>query len=237
MKHLGTVLLLVCSLTLPACESLSAGDFGNVLGQGGLGNDTIVAGLKEALNVGTDRSVNLLSRPGGYANDAVRRIIVPDELDDLASTLRKIGLGGQIDTFEAKMNEAAEHAVTQAAPIFSDAIRSMSFDDARKILGGNKTAATSFFRRKTSGALTNLYRPIVKNHMDQVGAARTFNDLKATYEQVPFAPKVNLDLESYVTERALDGLFTELGKIERDIRTNPAARVSDLLQKVFAGQR
>lgn len=236
MRLLHALPLVLLLAFTPACGSLEGGRVSDLFGGGALTDDTIVRGLKEALQRGTDRSVVELSQKGGYADDPIRRIVVPEQLDKFASTLRKIGLGGEVDAFEARMNAAAESAVTQAGPVFLDAITKMTFDDARKILSGKKTAATQFFRRNTESQLTGLYAPIVKQHMDQVGAVRQYNDLRAKYDAIPLAPKFEFSLEDYVTGRALDGLFTALGEVERDIRTNPAARVSDLLQRVFANQ-
>lgn len=237
MRIPSVALLALASCFAVGCESLDSGDLSGLLGGGELSNDTIVQGLKEALRQGTDRSVARLSQRGGYADDPLMRIVVPDELEKFASTLRKVGLGGEVDAFEDKMNEAAEHAVTQAGPVFVDAITSMTFDDARKILGGNKTAATSFFERKTKSRLHELYEPTVRTHMNEVGAVSSYNELRSAYDKVPFAPKIEFTLERYVTDRALDGLFEALGEVEKDIRTNPAARVNDLLRRVFADPR
>jgi len=237
MRILQLLSLVFAVLCAAGCESLDANAVSQFLGGGELSNDTIVQGLKEALQHGTDRSVARLSADGGYGDDPLLRIALPDDLEKFASTLRKVGLGGEIDAFEDKMNEAAEQAVTQAGPVFVDAITSMTFDDARKILSGKKTAATNFFKRKTKGRLRELYEPTIRSHMSQVGAVRSYDDLRAQYDRIPFTPDLDFSLEGYVTDKALDGLFLALGEVERDIRTNPAARVTDLLQRVFADAR
>jgi hypothetical protein len=236
MRMLPTLAIVLIGTLVTGCKSFDASAVGDFFGDGALTNDTIVQGLKEALQNGTDRSVAQLSKAGGYADDAALRIVLPEKLQKFASTLRKVGLSGELDAFEDKMNAAAEHAVTQAGPVFLDAITSMSFDDARKILSGKKTAATQFFKRKTKKRLAALYQPTVQSHMSQVGAVQSYNDLRASYDKIPFAPKLEFSLEDYVTDQALDGLFLALGAVEKDIRTNPAARVTDLLQRVFAQQ-
>jgi hypothetical protein len=219
------------------CNSTDNGLLGSLGGmfQGQeLSESTVVAGLKEALRVGTDRAVNALSQEGGYAADPALRIGMPESLEKLASTLRQVGLGQQVDLFEQKMNEAAESAAAQAAPVFLDAIGQMSFADARQILGGDQTAITDYFREKTLAQLAELYTPVVREHMNQVGAVNQYNTIVGRYQQIPFVPQIDFSPDAYVTEQALKGLFASLAEVERDIRTNPAARTTDLLKRVFS---
>lgn len=197
---------------------------------------TIIDGLKEALRVGTDNAVKTTSRKGGYLNNAAIRIPMPPELDKLGSTLRRIGMGKRVDKFEAKMNEAAEKAARQAAPVFIDAIKQMTFEDAKKILRGRDREATDYFQAKTTDPLKKLYAPIVRRQMEKVGAVRGYNDLMARYNRIPLVPKLKFDLDEYVTTKALAGLFKVVGDEESKIRKDPAARTTELLRKVFARQ-
>jgi hypothetical protein len=227
--------MLSAALLLAGC---SLGDFAlDGVGRGEpLSLETVVAGLREALEVGTGSAVKTVSRRGGYFQNAAIRIPMPAELEKPAATLRGIGLGSQVDAFEAKMNEAAEEAAKQAAPVFVGAIRQMTFDDARKILDGGDTAATDYFRGKTTEPLKGLYRPKVRGEMEKVGAVKAYNEMMKDYLKLPLVPKPKLDLDEYVTDRALAGLFDTVAGEERKIRRDPAARTTELLRKVFAKQ-
>ena len=198
--------------------------------------ETIVAGLREALEVGTGNAVRAASRRGGYGQNPAIRIPMPTELEKMAATLRGVGLDAQVDAFEEKMNEAAEEAAKQATSVFVGAIRDMTFDDARQILNGGETAATDYFRRKTSEPLKGLYRPAVREQMEKVGLVKAYNDLLKHYLKLPLVPKPKLDLDEYVTDRARAGLFDTVAGEERKIRRDPAARTTELLRRVFARQ-
>ena len=153
---------------------------------GELTEGKIASGLKEALKKGTDRAVTNLSKSGGYGNNIAYRLTVPEDIQKVAKTIRKMGLGSMVDSFENKMNEAAEEAVKQASPVFFDAITSMTLDDARKILMGNDTAATEYFKTKTTKTLRSKYLPIVKNRMEDIGLVTEFNKLLNKYNSIPF---------------------------------------------------
>jgi hypothetical protein len=144
-----------------------------------------------------------------------------------------VGYGPQVDEFVLSMNRAAERAAPAAKQIFWDALGQMTFEDARKILSGNETAATDYFKGKTTDKLTAAFRPVVDKSMNEVGVARQYNELVGRYESIPFVKKETFDLDSYVVTKALDGLFHVLGDEEKKIRTNPEARVTDLLKEVF----
>jgi hypothetical protein len=225
-------------LVTTGCETLNraAPIVGSLFTQQELTVETIVAGLKEALRVGTQNTVATTGRAGGYGPDTAIHIPLPPELTKLASTLRNVGLGQQVDLFEAKMNEAAEQAAAQAAPIFVDAITQMSFADAKGILQGGPTAATDYFRSKTSDRLTELYRPIVQQKLTEVGAVKVYQNLLGRYNQIPLVPKPQFTPDAYVTGKGIDGLFTVLAGEERKIRENPAARTTELLRTVFGRQ-
>jgi hypothetical protein len=193
----------------------------------------IADGLKEALKVATEKTVSLTGKTDGYfANQAIK-ILMPDKLKSLESGLRAVGYGSQIDEFVLSMNRAAESAAPQAKQIFVDAIGKMSFDDARKILNGSNTAATDFFKSKTTPQLTTAFKPAVSKSMNEVGVTRQYKDLVGRFESIPFAKSQAFDLDGYVVDKGLAGLFHVLGEQEQQIRTNPTARVTDLLKEVF----
>ena len=200
----------------------------------GAGNDkTDAAGIKEALAVGTERAVASLGRANGYFGDAAVKILMPSSLQKVAEVARMAGYQAQVDEFILSMNRAAEAAAPLASSIFGDAIREMTLDDVRGILAGGNTAATDFFRRKTHGKLYAAFKPVVAGKVDEVGSTRAYKAMIGQYDAVPMMGKQSLDLDRYVTEKSLDGLFYTLGQEEKKIRTNPAARTTDLLKSVF----
>jgi hypothetical protein len=199
----------------------------------GLSDAKIGAGLKEALQVATEKTVSLTGKTDGYfANQAIK-ILMPEKLRSFETGLRAVGYGGQIDELVLGMNRAAERAAPQAKQIFFDAIGDMSFDDARKLLNGGDTAATEYFRGKTTPRLTTAFRPVVEQSMSQVGVSRQYKDLVGRFDSIPFAKSQAFDLDGYVVDRGLGGLFAVLGEQEKQIRTNPTARATDLLKEVF----
>lgn len=202
--------------------------------KGGLSNDEIIQGLKEALQVGTENAVKLVSRPNGYYQNPDIKIPLPDSVQKVEKILRATGYGEKVDDFELSMNRAAERAAPEAESIFGDAIKQMTFDDAKKILNGRDNEATLYFEDKTSDRLGEAFKPIIRNAMGEVGVTRSFQDLNARAESIPFGKSLSLDLDQYVTDGALKGLFKMLAEEEKRIRTDPAARVTDLLKKVFA---
>ncbi|HXU90724.1 MAG TPA: DUF4197 domain-containing protein [Methylomirabilota bacterium] len=198
-----------------------------------LGDARIGAALKEALQVGTENAVRLTGRPDGYFRNEAIKILLPEQLRSLEKSLRAVGFGPQVDDLVLGMNRAAERAAPQAKQIFWDAIGAMTIDDARSILGGADTAATDYFEAKTSDALTRAFRPIVETSMREVGVTRQYTELYRRAQAIPFLNVEAYDLDRYVVTRALDGLFHVVGEEEKKIRTNPAARVTELLRDVF----
>jgi hypothetical protein len=196
---------------------------------------TTAAGLKEALAVGTENAVKNLSKPDGYFGNELVKILMPEKLRNVTEVLRQIGFQQQVDELVLSMNRAAEKAAPKAASIFGDAIRGMTFDDARKILSGGDTSATAFFKEKTHDRLYSAFKPIISSSMDNVGTTKAYNNLIGDYESLPFMKSESFDLNHYVTNKALDGLFFMVGQEEKKIRTDPAARVTDLLKTVFGG--
>jgi hypothetical protein len=191
-------------------------------------------GLKEALNVGIKNTITYLGKKDGYLGNAAVKILLPEKVRKLEPALRGIGYGPQIDEFTLSMNRAAEKAAPLAADIFSTAISEMSFDDANKILRGNNTAATDYLKSKTYNKLLEKFQPQVRKAMSEYQVTQQYNALNAQAQSIPLVGQaVNLDVNHYVSSKALDGLFTVLAKEETNIRTNPKARVTDLLKEVF----
>jgi hypothetical protein len=195
---------------------------------------TVVAGLKEALRVGTDRTVASTSRLDGYAGNPLIRIPLPDQLQPVSRTLRSVGLGGTVDEFELAMNRAAEKASGEALDVFVGAITSMTLTDAFGILRGHDTAATEYFRNRTEDELRTRFRPIVIDKLSDVGVYRLYDRVLQGYLALPLTTEPEFDPDDYVTQRALDGLFTVLGQEEKRIRDDPVARTTKLLQTVFS---
>jgi hypothetical protein len=206
-------------------------------GGSGLSDAKIGSGLQEALKVGTENAVVQTGTPDGFLMNKAIKILMPGPLRSIEQPLRLVGYGPQIDEFIVSMNRAAEKAVPFAKEIFWDAIGQMSFDDARKILDGNDTAATDYFKAKTSKKLQTAFRPPVETVMADVGVTRQYNDLIGKYKSVPFAKSISFDINQYVTEKTTDGIFFVVGQEEKKIRTNPAARASDLLKEVFGSRK
>lgn len=194
---------------------------------------TTIAGLKEALAVGTKNAVNALSKQDGYFGNELVKILLPEKVRTAADMASRLGFRKQVDRFTLSMNRAAEAAAPKAADLFADAIRDMSFEDARKILQGGDTAATDYFRARTSEKLYAAFKPAVAAGMNRVGVTKAYKDMMAPVESLPLVPKESIDLDHYVTGKALDGLFLMIGSEEKKIRTDPAARVTDILKTVF----
>lgn len=202
-------------------------------GVGGLDEGTIVKGLKEALATGTDRAVKSVAKTDGFNGNQAIRILMPEKIRNVADVLSKFGFQKEVDDFVLSMNRAAEKAAPKAIDYFTAALKDMSFEDAGKILKGGDTAATEYFRSKTGDQIFSAFEPIVSSSMNEVGTARSYKEMIQKYDNVPFVPKAELDLDKYVTTKSVDGLFHMLGEEEKKIRTNPAARGTELLKKVF----
>jgi len=239
---LETTIIVACVLGL-AAVSPAWGQLDKLLkevfppGQGpasnGLTDAKIVAGLKEALQIGTQNAVKLTGRRDGYLANRAIKILMPEELRRAERTLRAVGFGQQADEFVVSMNRAAERAAPAALSIFFDAASAMTFDDARRILEGGDTAASEYFKTRTTDKLAVAFRPTVKQAMNEVGVTRRYKALADFAQSLPFVNVDAIDLDSYVVGKALDGLFHVLGEEERKIRSDPAARVTVLLREVF----
>lgn len=197
-------------------------------------NGTIASGLKEALSIGTATAINNLSSTGGYFGNEAIRILMPEKMQRVADLLKKAGYSREIDAFILSMNKAAEKAAPKAKPIFIDAIKEMSFEDAKKILNGESTAATDYFKSKTSSNLFDAFKPEISSSMNEAGVTHAFKAMTERYTSIlPFAKPESLDLDNYVTNKALDGLFYTVSQEEEKIRTDPSARTTEILKKVF----
>ncbi|CAN5273666.1 DUF4197 domain-containing protein [soil metagenome] len=202
---------------------------------GTLSTSEIIAGLKEALTVGTRNSTSQLSATDGFFKDAVIKILMPPEAQKVESTLRSVGFGSVVDKAVLAMNRGAEEAAKSATPIFVNAIKKMTITDALGILKGGETTATNYFKSKTTEQLTNAFRPVIDNALLKTDATKYWSDVFSIYNRFS-QNKINTDLGAYVTGKAIDGIFYEVALEEQKIRKDPAARVTDILKKVFGSR-
>lgn len=200
---------------------------------GNLSSDEIVSGLKEALSLGAQKSTDKLSASNGFFKDAAVKILLPKQIQDIEKKMRMLGFGKMVDNAELSMNRAAEEASKSAAPIFLSAIKQMTVTDALNILRGTDTAATAYLRQTTTPQLTTAFKPIIEESLKKVDATKYWNDVFTAYNRFSSTP-VDTDINSYVTQKALDGIFHYVASEEINIRQNPADRVTDILKQVFA---
>jgi hypothetical protein len=204
----------------------------NSSSSGGLSSAEIVSGLKEALSLGAEKSGDKLSVKDGFFKDAAVKILLPKEVQEVESKMRMLGMGKLVDNAILSMNRAAEDASKAAAPIFISAIKQMTVTDALNILRGTDTAATGYLRKTTSIELTSSFKPVIQESLKKVDATKYWKDVFTTYNRFSSKP-VDTDISSYVTSKALDGIFHYVAQEEINIRKNPAGRVTDVLKKVF----
>jgi len=240
---LGPLAVFLIVLISFGCKTASSaqidkvlGDFGRILGEDELTSDQVISGLKEALSQGVTKGSNQASAVDGYLKNELIRLAFPPEAAKVESRLRQIGLGSEVDKFIVSLNRAAEKAAIEAKPIFLDAIRGMTIEDAWGILRGGENSATEYLRENTHSSLTQKFQPVIKEALDQVNATKYYDDLVNSYNKIPFVTKADPDLDQYATEQAIDGLFKLIAQEEARIRKDPAARTTELLQKVFASQ-
>ena len=219
---------------LSFCSIMMVHAQGVLLGKG-LSSDDIASGLKDALAKGTQKSTDKLSAADGFFKDAAVKILFPPEAAKMEKTLRSAGFGPQVDKAILDINRAAEDAAKSAAPIFLNAIKSMSVTDAIGILRGPDTAATGYLRKTTSVQLTGAFLPVISNSLQKTGATSSWKTVVDAYNHIPFQKKINPDLPAYCTQRALDGVFYYVAVEEKSIRANPAGQADELLKKVFGG--
>ena len=229
------VLMLMVAVSLSGCAEMQQvmNQFPQTQGIGGV---DIAGGLKEALNNGISKQVTKLTTTDGFYRNELVKILLPEELRKVDSGLRKLGLNSLADEGLKVLNRAAEDAVKEATPIFVDAVRNMSFADARGILMGSQNSATNYLQNSTSTALYGKFNPVIKKSFTKVGADKVWANIITKYNSIPLINKVNPDLTDYVTNQAMNGVFKMVAVEEKNIRTNINARTSILLQKVFAMQ-
>jgi hypothetical protein len=238
------VLLLVANVgraqfpKLPSVPSIPTPTLPNIGGTkpntGPLSADEVVRGLKEALRTGTGIAVKQLNAENGYFGDKLLKILLPAELKRVQGTLQSLPGGNDLmNKLILQMNRAAEKAAIEAQPILTDAITGMTIQDGFQILRGDSVAATTYLRKTTSQAISAKFRPRIQAALEKVGAQQTYTQVMTLYNNVPFVQRVNPDLAGYVTDRALNGLFTKVGREEVRIRKQPAARITELLKRVF----
>jgi len=199
-----------------------------------LGSEEIASGLREALKVGTERAVAEASRAGGFLDDPQIRIPLPEKLQTAGRMLRSFGMGSQVDALEETMNRAAEQAAGKAMPIFGDAVAALTFEDVNRIWKGGDTAATEYLDKTTRPRLFTEFQPVVHAASQQVGVTQAYQGFTGRPEVASLVAGTDLDLDHYVTTKALDGVFSLLAAEEKKIRTDPVARTTDLLKKVFS---
>ena len=222
--------------TFSGCETAKTlMDSVGTAGNGKLTTAEVVDGLKTALELGTDSATHKLSVINGFYQDAMVKILMPPEAQQVEKTLRDVGLGSVVDKAVLSMNRAAEDASKYVGNIFLNAIRQMTIQDAFGILRGGNTAATEYLKEKTSVELTAAFKPIITKSLDNSRATKYWSDVFSAYNKFSSKP-VNTDLTAYVTQKALEGLFYKIGLEEQQIRQDPAARVKDILKKVFGNQ-
>jgi hypothetical protein len=201
-----------------------------------LSTEEVASGLKEALTNGVSKGSDLVSQADGYFKNPEIKIPFPSEVKQVEAKLRQIGMGSEVDKFILTLNRAAEDAAKEAKPIFVQAVKQMTIQDAWAILKGEQDAATLYLKKTTSPLLKEKFRPVIQNSLEKVNATKYYGDLVNTYNKIPLVQKVNPDLNEYATEKAMEGLFIMIAKEEKNIRANPLARTSELLKKVFGSQ-
>lgn len=233
------ILLLAVTFSLTSCAQVqqTLNQLPQISSQiPGVGGVDIASGLKEALNKGITEQVSKLTAVDGFYKNQAVKILMPEELQKVDATLRKVGLSSLADEGIKMLNRAAEDAVKEATPIFVSAVKNMSFTDAKNILLGNDTAATSYLQGSTTTALYGKFNPVIKSSFEKVGADAVWTKIINKYNTIPLVKKVNPDLTDYTTTQALSGVFKMIAVEEKEIRNNISARTTPLLQKVFAMQ-
>ncbi|MFK7811416.1 MAG: DUF4197 domain-containing protein [Maribacter sp.] len=230
------IFLIILVFQLFACGELQ--QVVNQLPQGtsGVGTLDIAAGLREALDMGIDKQVSRLTQEDGFFKNELVKILLPEELQKVDKTLRDIGLGNLADEGLRVMNRAAEDAVGEATPIFINAVKGITFNDAKGILLGKDDAATQYLTNATKTALYSKFNPVIKNSFEKVGADQIWSNLITKYNSIPLTKNVNPDLTDYVTEEALNGVYAMIAVEEKEIRTKASSRTTNLLKKVFVLQ-
>ena len=231
-------MLLVFVICFPAQSQLFdklKKEANNLLGNGtgSFTSDEAAKAIKEALISGVSKGSDKVSQVDGFFKNPEIKIPVPKEAKIVETSMKKIGMGAQVDKAVLSLNRAAEDAAKSAKPIFVDAVKGMTINDAVNIVKGDSTAATKYLKGKTTASLTKTFAPIIKSSLDKVDATKYWGEVMTTYNKIPFVQKVNPDLTQYVTQKAMDALFLMISREETLIRKDPVAQTTDLLKKVF----
>lgn len=230
-----TAMLFIGSACTTQQINKTIGGIGDILGENGeLSSQEVAEGLKQALTQGISKGAQQASKTDGYYRNPKIKIPFPEDVQRVEQKLRQIGLGSEVDKFVLTLNRGAEEAAKEARPIFVDAIKSMSIQDAWAILRGDDNAATQYLQRTTGNQLRAKFQPVISNALEQVEATRYYGNIVTTYNQLPGVQRVNPDLEDYATTKAIEGLFLLVAEEEKNIRENPVARTTDLLKRVFS---
>lgn len=241
MKKLSTLISIIILISFNSCKSQI--DFNKIksegtkiLNQGGsaaLTNDEIIKGLKEALTIGSKNASSVVSKVDGYYKNPQLYIPFPPEAKKVQETLTRYGQNKLVNDFVMTLNRAAEDAAKEAAPIFIAALKNMTIKDGLNILNGNNDAATMYLKNNTQAELLKKFKPVIENSLNKVNATKYWTDVISTYNKIPTVQKMNPDLAAYATQKAIDGLFIVVAQEELKIRKDPAARITDILKKVF----
>lgn len=238
MKTLFTFSILAVSVALSSCDTLQqvAAAAGTATTGTGISNNEAATGIKQALDQGIAKAVTQLNTTDGFFKNAFYKILLPPEAKKIEDTLRDLGLNSMVDKAILQINRGAEDAAGFAKPIFVDAIKSMTLNDAIGLIRNGDTSATHFFREKTTAKLIAAFTPVIQSSLNKTDATKYYGDLITKYNSFPTTfKKLNPDLTSYVTQRATDAVFKLIAQEEVNIRTNFAARTTDILKKVFGG--
>jgi hypothetical protein len=237
LRNVVMLTIASCFLFISSCDVQSQAQLGNILKQAGAtGTPTtleIASGIKQALEIGTSNGADKLSAKDGFLGNMAVKILFPPEAQKVENALRGIGLGSVADNVITSLNRAAEDAAQEAKPIFIAAVRQMTITDATNILMGKQDAATEYFKRVTTAQLMSKFSPIVGNSLNKVGATKYWTEAANSYNKIPLVKPVTADLNAYVTQKAIDGMFKQVAQEELQIRENINARSTTLLKKVF----
>jgi len=232
-----TTLLLAVSVAIFIPGSLPAGEGQlGIPSASSLTSDQASGGLKQALSQGISTSITSTGHPGGYFDNPAIKIPMPPKLQRVEQAMRGAGMGPKVDALVKSMNAAAEQAAPAAREILMKALESMSIEDAKGIVTGGHTAGTDYFKRTTSAQIEEAFRPIVEKAMAATGVTEQFNELMSKAPAIPFMKTPTIDINQYVLDKSVDGLFVVMGEEETKIRTDPGAQVTPLLKKVFGGR-
>ena len=227
------IIVFFATITLTSCDTLQQGIDAILNGNSGITQGEAVGGLREALSVGFVTATNILSKENGYYKDPTVKIPWPEEAEFVMSAMTALGMGDKVDNVTESLNRAAEKAAGEAVDVFIGAIKQMTFQDAMGIVTGGDGAATEYLVRTTTNTLVEKFRPIIDNSLGDVNATKIWSETITRYNKIPFAKPVETDLTTFVTTKAMEGLFKKVEEKENDIRQNVGARTSGLLQKVF----